>query len=178
MNTRGKKTLVSDFLNIFGMLLLGLFVAIFVYPFLHEGGHSLAAFLVGADVVEFEILPVPYVVCNVIHLTNAQQIIVGISGMLLPLFIGAVIPNKWFWCWYVRFLLLGISLLAFVISAVSVVLPIGIVLNPQDDMLRVLSLWSYPKSTLVTALVVCVCLITVMTVKDRPIKKIYRKFLI
>lgn len=57
MKTNKRKSLTSDFLNIIGMVILGITVAVLIYPFLHEAGHSLAAFLVGAEVVEVEILP-------------------------------------------------------------------------------------------------------------------------
>ncbi len=168
--------MVSDFWNIAAMVLVGLLVAVLVYPFLHEGGHSLAAFIVGADVVEFEILPVPYIMCNVSEQTNVQQIIIGISGTLVPTFIAVLIPNKWFWSWYFRFLLLGISLLSFLISVATLIIPYGEIINPQDDILRVLSMWTGPKSILIIGLIVCSGLILAVAAKDKPMKMICRKF--
>lgn len=176
MKANRKKSFVSDVLNLIVMILMGLVVAIIVYPFLHEGGHSLAALLVGADVVEFEILPIPYVMCNVATLTNGQQILIGVSGMLFPLLIAVIIPRKWFWSWYLRFILFFISLLAFAISVVTLILPNGATVNPQDDMLRVMSLWSDSRMSLTVALIVCAVLIVVMTILDRPVKMICRKF--
>lgn len=110
-----KKSKWTDALIIFAMAGIGLFIAIILYPFLHESGHSLAAFVVGADVTEFCVLPVPYVMCNVASLTEIQQMIIGVSGMAFPIIIALVIPKRWFWTWYIRFVLLGISLLAFII---------------------------------------------------------------
>ena len=176
MKTNKRKSLTSDFLNIIGMVILGITVAVLIYPFLHEAGHSLAAFLVGAEVVEVEILPLPYVMCNVASLTNGQQIAIGVSGMLFPLLITVLIPRKWFWSWYVRFVLLFISFLAFAISAVTLILPNGATINPQDDMLRVVSLLSGSEMILKLCLIVGIALIVVLTILDRPAKTIYRKF--
>lgn len=111
----------------------GLAVSIFLYPFLHEAGHALAAHIIGAEVVQIEILPIPFVMCNVAALTNEQEIIIGVSGMLFPLVAAVLIPHRWFWCWYIRFLLFGISLLAYVISAITLILPDGAELNPTRD---------------------------------------------
>lgn len=176
MNVKAKRYLASDLIKISAMAFWGLAVSIFLYPFLHEAGHALAAHIIGAEVVQIEILPIPFVMCNVAALTNEQEIIIGVSGMLFPLVAAVLIPHRWFWCWYIRFLLFGISLLAYVISAITLILPDGAELNPNDDMLRVLSLWSGSKATLIGVLVACVILVVALTLFDRPTKMIYRKF--
>ena len=176
MNVKAKWYLASDLIKISAMAFWGLAVSIFLYPFLHEAGHALAAHIIGAEVVQIEILPIPFVMCNVAALTNEQEIIIGVSGMLFPLVAAVLIPHRWFWCWYIRFLLFGISLLAYVISAITLILPDGAELNPNDDMLRVLSLWSGSKATLIGVLVACVILVVALTLFDRPTKMIYRKF--
>ncbi len=48
---------MKDFLKIIGIILVGLFTAVIIYPMLHEAGHSLIALTVGADVVEFNLFP-------------------------------------------------------------------------------------------------------------------------
>lgn len=77
-----------------GIIMIGLTVAVFIYPFLHESGHSIAAFAVGAEIREFRILPVPYVMCNVAMLSNWQQIMIGVSGALFPFFVSLVLPRR------------------------------------------------------------------------------------
>ena len=176
MNVKAKRYLASNLIKISAMSFGGLAVSIFLYPFLHEAGHALVAHIIGAEVVQIEILPIPFVMCNVAALTNEQEIIIGVSGMLFPLVAAVLIPHRWFWCWYIRFLLFGISLLAYVISAITLILPDGAELNPNDDMLRVLSLWSGSKATLIGGLVACVILVVALTLFDRPTKMIYRKF--
>ena len=170
------KRIFSDVLSMIGIITIGLTVAIFVYPFLHESGHSIAAFAVGAEIKEFCILPVPYVMCNVEFLTNGQQIFIGVSGVLFPLFVSLVPPRRWFWSWYIRFLLMGISLLSFVISAVTLVLPNGGQLNPQDDMLQVLDLWTASAACLPLILSV-MCIATVIIIlRDKPHRMICKRF--
>ena len=75
-----------------------------------------------------------------------------------------------------RFVLLFISFLAFAISAVTLILPNGATINPQDDMLRVVSLLSGSEMILKLGLIVGIALIVVLTILDRPAKTIYRKF--
>ena len=73
------------YLRLLWMYLIALFTVVFVYPLLHETGHLFAAFLVGAEVVEFSIFPVPRVsVCFDAHNTWGQ-VAVGMCGMLLPM---------------------------------------------------------------------------------------------
>ncbi len=170
------KCILSDVLTMIGIIVIGLTVAIFVYPFLHESGHSIAAFAAGAEVKEFCILPVPYVICNVAMLTNWQQIIIGVSGAFFPLFISLIIPRKWFWSWYIRFLLMGISLLAFVISTVTLICPDGIQFNPQDDMLQVAGLWfGSPTSLLLLLCGMCIVIVLFIS-RDRPGRMICKRF--
>ena len=176
MSQRKNRHIFSDVFTMIGIIVIGLAVAIFVYPFLHESGHSIAAFAVGAEIKEFCILPIPYVMCNVAMLTSWQQIVIGVSGVLFPLAISLVVPRKWFWTWYIRFLLMGISLLAFTISAATLILPNGVQLNPQDDMLQVASLWTgYPFS--LTLILCAMCVITLFFIsRDRPFRMICKRF--
>ena len=168
--------MISDLLTIIGIIIVGLSVAIFVYPFLHESGHSIAAFAMGAEIKEFCILPVPYVMCNVGTLTNWQQIIIGVAGAFFTLFVSLAIPKRWFWGWYIRFLLMGISLLAFTISAVTLILPNGVQLNPQDDMLQVADLWTgLPVLLSLMLSFMCVAIVFIIS-RDRPCRMICKKF--
>ena len=65
---------MKDILKYLGLFFVGLFVAIIIYPFLHEAGHSMAAILVGAKVIDFNLLPLPYVTCEVSSLNTIIMI--------------------------------------------------------------------------------------------------------
>ena len=71
---------------------------------------------------------------------------------------------------------MGISLLSFVISAVTLVLPNGGQLNPQDDMLQVLDLWTASPAWLPLILSV-MCIATVIIIlRDKPHRMICKRF--
>ncbi len=178
MKRKKEMLIASDYFTFIGILLLGILVTVFIYPLLHEGGHFLTAYLIGADIVDIELLPIPFVMCNIAELTRIQQFFIGISGMFLPLIIAVLMPHKQFWSWYIRFLLLDISLLAFGISAVTISSPNGEVFNPQDDMLYLLSLWAGTgtKKTFIVLLGISMFFIIVLTFMDRPLERIYSKF--
>lgn len=170
------KYLLSDILNVFGIIIIGLITAIFIYPFLHEGAHLITAFIFRADIKEFCLLPTPYVVCNTANLSNIKQSIIGLSGMTFPPIMALIITKRWFWSWYIRFLILGISLLAFLISAFTLILPQGFELNPQDDIIQVINLYKGVKEILVTAILILCVVIVVCIILDKPLEILYRRF--
>lgn len=151
------------------MLVVGLLVSVVVYPFLHEFGHVLAAWCVNAKVLKVTYFPVPSVLCEVGDMANIGKVIIGFGGMVFPMLVARLISQKWFAFWYARMLLQGISIMAFVISIVSILLR----KNPQDDMVQVLQYWEYGRSMLLFILCVAVLLIIFLIVRDKPVKRLY-----
>ena len=82
---------MKDTIKAIGLFIVGLAVAVIVYPVLHELAHSLVAIAVGARVVEINILPVPSVLCDIQAVDNTGIVAIGMSGMLLPFFLSDVI---------------------------------------------------------------------------------------
>ena len=72
---------MKDALRCFGLLAVGLLTAIFLYPFLHELGHTCAAIIFGRQVCDFRLFPIPSVMCEM-DITNKLAVIV-ISGICL-----------------------------------------------------------------------------------------------
>ena len=108
---------MKDAFKIAAVTLAGLFTAVFLYPFLHEGGHFLAAVIVGAEVKEFHLFPSPNILCDV-HTVNIPGLIwIGLHGILFPFLLVCVVRPKKFWFWHINFVLRGICLLSFLISA-------------------------------------------------------------
>lgn len=133
---------MKDAIKVFGLIVVGLLCAIIIYPFFHEMGHSITAMLVGADVVEFNLFPIPNVLCNVNLINKTGIILTGIGGMLMPLFLTVLIHPKGFWLWYSALIIKGISLLSFIISAVAVILyKLGIPMI-NEDITQVLDMWN------------------------------------
>ena len=106
-------------LKFFTLLGLGLLTVLIIYPFLHESGHSLAILLLGGNVKSFNILPVPYVLCQMNEYNKIDFFIVGFSGMLLPYLISFFIQKRNFGVCYLRIALRLICLISFVFGIVS-----------------------------------------------------------
>ena len=111
---------MKDTLKFSALIVLGLITAILIYPVLHELGHIIAAVLVGAEVREVVILPLPSVLCQIDTTSPISMIMVGVSGMLLPYLITLNKAPKGFWMWYVWLVLKGICILSFVIAGIAV----------------------------------------------------------
>lgn len=154
------------------LVALGLLTAGLIYPFFHETGHIVAALGVGASVNEFTLLPLPSIVCNMINVGNAGRITVGFGGMILPVLIALLIPRRRFLLWYLKLLLLGISLLAFGISFISVAFAV----NPQDDMVQVLKFWGCNKSVLLAVLGIGFAALLAVIIRNKPFNRILEFF--
>ena len=163
---------MKDALKSLGILIVGLFVAILIYPFLHETGHSIAAIFAGAEVVEVTLLPMPSVLCNVAGVGHNGLVFVGFGGIIFPILISLVLPRKYFFTWYFRALLQGISTLALVISLVSVLFKI----NPQDDIFQVLRFWEYGELVLLLILFLGIVAMVTLICFERPGRRILGYF--
>lgn len=76
------------------MYLTAMFTAIFIYPVLHELGHFLAAIVVGADIVNLSVFPSPYLSLLLDNPEPAKQVTIGMFGMMFPVMLGMIKPNK------------------------------------------------------------------------------------
>ena len=70
--------------QVVGLFSIGLFTAILLYPTLHEAGHSLLALIVGAKVVDFNLFPIPSIMCDVFGVGNTGMIVMGLGGIIIP----------------------------------------------------------------------------------------------
>ena len=147
---------------------VGLFVAVIGYPVLHEWGHVVAAVLVGAEVEAVTLWPLPTVLCNVTGIAPAGMVWIGCGGTALPLLVSLAIPRRWFVTWYGRALLQGESVLALLISAVSVLFSV----NPRDDMVRILPYVAGGKAVLVSVPVSVAAGVAVGLWAERPLTRI------
>lgn len=161
---------MRDFLKIVYITVVGLIVAVFIYPLLHEAGHAIATVCLGGQITEFSVFPVAYTGCEVIEIDTYGKIIVGLSGMILPMIISAASPRN-FYSWYPLFVLRGISFLAFVISSVSIILSFHGTFVANEDVAQLLRLCG-DKTTLICTLVVMMLLVSAaLLLTGRPIKR-------
>lgn len=134
------KMLFKEFL----IIPVGLITAILIYPILHESGHILCAEIFNADVVEFNLMPLPNILCNISDLTDTQRILVGISGPVYPFVLASFFKPNGFWGKYIKTIIIGINILAFSLSIIAFIFETS-TLTEQDDYFRAFSMTSFGK---------------------------------
>ena len=167
---------IKDLRKAIWLLFIGLLTAVVIYPFLHETGHSLATIILGGKVVEFHLFPLPNMLCDGSRLSNNALAFIGLCGMLFPFLISAIIKTKRFTLWYILQLLKGISVLAFVLSLVSI---FGIkrgVYVTNDDIITVLRFYPDGKTVFVALIFLLIAWAVFSILKQRPIRYIGRYF--
>ena len=136
-----KEDPMKSYIKVFVFLFLGLCLAIFIYPFLHELGHVIASVLLGLQCREFHLLPMPYVLCDMSQAREIDYYIVGSAGILFPIIISQLLRpfyNKNIFIDFTVFIIEGISALACAISLISIfLLQFGYELK-EDDITSVL----------------------------------------
>ncbi len=155
---------MKDGLKSLGILIIGLFVAVFLYPFLHETGHTIAAVLIGAEVTDITLYPIPSVLCNSAGVGDRGLVTVGFGGVVFPVLVSLIHPRKCFFAWYVRVLLQGMSVLALGVSFVSVLFKV----NPHDDMIQVLRFWQYGEPMLLLILSLGIVIMVIIVCSEKP----------
>ena len=89
------------------LLPIGLLCAVFIYPFLHELGHGLVVFLLGAKVVELQWFPLPSILCRMNSIGATEYVVAGMGGIIFPAALCLLIRcNRKFWIWYAVFICL------------------------------------------------------------------------
>ena len=167
---------MKDIFKYVGLFFVGLFVAIIIYPFLHEAGHSIVAILVGAKVTDFNLLPLPYGTCKVSNLNTTSMILIGLAGMFVPALISIIAHPKLFWFWYCNLVIKLISLLSFAISFISMVLYLFGVTIKNEDIIQVIDIWNNGVYVLIITMVLSMIGIIRSTIKQKPLTKIMDYF--
>ena len=163
---------MKDVFKYVGLFFVGLFVAIIIYPFLHEAGHSMVAILVGAKVIDFNLLPLPYVACEVSNLNTTSIILIGLAGMFVPALISVIVNPKSFWFWYCNLVMKIICFLSFVISFIAIVLYLFGVTIKNEDIVQVINIWNNGVFVLIITMVLSMIGIIRSIIKQKPLMKI------
>ena len=121
------------------LLLLGLFTAVLLYPALHEGGHILVTLLLGGRIREVRLGAAASVLCG--GLRHGELAAVAFGGVGLPLALAMLLRPKHFPLWYVVQLVKGISVLAILLSLISLIgCKYGVIVE-NDDIMNAVRLW-------------------------------------
>lgn len=167
---------MKDALKCIGLLAVGLLTAIFLYPFLHELGHVTAAIFLGTNVCDFQLFPVPSVMCEMDTTNELAFVIIGFGGMILPYLVSCVSPGKNFWLWYLWLVISAICLLSFVVSIIGIVLykmgdPIA-----NEDITRIMEYSNEYDTLYLGMLIVLIILRVVQITRTNPIRRCLKEF--
>lgn len=163
---------MKDFFKCIGLFAVGLFTAVIGYPLLHEFGHSAAALLVGAKIIDFRLLPVPYITCEMTVVRRGGQILIAAAGSIFPVIFSLFFRPKRFWLWYGNLVMRGICLLSFAISIAAVCLyDFGIVME-NEDVVRALEVMENGRFFIVVSAAFLMAFTVVTVVKQRPLERI------
>ncbi len=91
------------------ILLIGLWVAVFLYPLLHELSHVLFTILFGGQIRSVSFWPTPSVLCELQSHDRLQVTLIGLSGIICPVLISLLPSPRCFAAWYTRFHLLLVN---------------------------------------------------------------------
>lgn len=135
-----------------GFILLALLTAIVIYPLLHESGHAIIALLTGTEILDFQVLPLPLVMCKATDTEGITGVFIGMGGVVFPYILSIRFRPKQFWCWYINWMLKSVSVFAIFISTVVVILYSGGFLLKNEDVVKTLELFPNGKWLLLMAL--------------------------
>ncbi len=155
------------------ILLLGLLTAIIIYPFLHETGHAIATILFGGKVIEFHLLPLPNILCDVNSMSSVGMVTIGISGMLFPFLMALIINKKSFVLWYISQVITGISAYAFFISIIGLIMnKFGFQIS-NEDVIRVVETIPSSETFLFTTTIILMIISVWLFIYNKPIRRIF-----
>lgn len=167
---------MKDALKCFGLLAVGLLTAIFLYPFLHELGHTCAAIIFGRQVCDFRLFPVPSVMCEMDITNEFAIIVVGFSGMLLPYLLSLILPRKHFWVWFLWLIISGICLLSFAVSIAGIFLYVSGSPMANEDITQIMKFADEYYVLYLATLIVLSVIRSVQIVHSKPIKRCMKYF--
>lgn len=104
------------------LILIGLFVSLICYPLLHELGHVFATILVGGNVKQMTLFPVPSVLCELTETTHQKLIFTGLSGVMLPAVFSIIYTPKHFSLWYANLMMKLISVYSMCLDCIYAML--------------------------------------------------------
>lgn len=167
---------MKDALKYFGLLAVGLLTAIFLYPFLHELGHTCAAIIFGRQVCDFRLFPIPSVMCEMDITNELAVIVVGFSGMLLPYLVSLVPPRKTFWIWYLWLIISGICLLSFAVSIAGIFMYVSGGPMTNEDVTQIMKFADEYYVLYLAILIVLSVIRSIQIVRSKPIKRCMKCF--
>ncbi len=160
------------FAKVIFLFVLGLFVSIFVYPLVHESGHSLAALISGIEIIEIKIFPQPYSLFFIGNVADSIKVFIGFSGILLPFIISILPALKCFITWFMKFVFRVICIFSYIFSIIILIFyKTGYVLY-DDDIVKVMMILPESEPIIFIGLVLMLLLTLKIVIKSAPVNNI------
>lgn len=121
--------------------------------------------------MEFHLLPLPNVLCEVYSISNIGIVIIGVGGMVFPLIIAMIISKKTFAFWYISQVIIGISAYAFFISATSLIMARFGFQMPNEDVIKVIQTVPNSDTFLIGIAITFIIFSLCLFAYNKPIKR-------
>ena len=159
------------FIRTFFIFAIGLFTAVILYPFLHESGHSLFAIALGGEITEFNLLPIPNIVCNVSGLESRAIAFIGLGGLLFPLIFTTLVNIKNFWAWLIGMYVSFITFLSYLISLYGCIAYVYGTPIVNEDVTQIIDHYPNAFLGLIILLIVLMGIVTFQVVKSKGLQR-------
>lgn len=159
------------YIRMFFIFAIGLFTAVILYPLLHESGHSLFAVVLGCKVTEFNLLPLPSIVCNASGLEARAIAFIGLGGLLFPLIFTALVNIKNFWVWLIGIYISFITFLSYLISLYSCIAYAYGTPVANEDVTQIINLYPNAFSGLIMLLIGLMGIVAFQVVKSKGLQR-------
>lgn len=158
------------------LIAIGLVAAIIVYPFTHELGHSIAAWISGAQIYEFHLLPIPNVLCRFNSMNLKSVVLVSFGGMIFPAVLTGMRSPKPFLLWYLWLVIKGICALSFLVSLWALTFFQTGLEIANDDMIQVLQFAPEYRAIYLGTMIGLLIITVVQLVRAKPLEKCIKYF--
>lgn len=163
------------YIKLVWMCLTAVCSAMFVYPFLHELGHLLAALFMGCGIMDFSVFPASYVMMDMGNVSQAETVVVGLCGMILPMACAMIQPRR-LTVSVIIYTLRVASILAWFLSCLALALDqIGISWE-NEDVINVIRCIGGGEFALFLVCLIAMLLSVFLLIKDKPVSRIMSFF--
>lgn len=157
----------------FLLLMIGLFAATVLYPFLHEFGHILALKFFGGQVANISLFPTQAITCGTRDISATGQIIIGLFGAFFPIIVSLILKPKRITTKYLTVFLKTINIICLSANTVfAFFYKIGMPIS-DNDITTVLDIKPSLFSHIVTLNTVFMIFLLISIRKDCPLTVIY-----
>lgn len=163
------------YIKLVWMFLTAVCSAMFVYPFLHELGHLLAALFTGGRIIDFSVFPASYVMMDMGNVSPWKTAVVGLCGMIFPMVCAMLHPRR-LTVSVIIYTLRAANILAWFLSCLAIALDqIGMSWE-NEDVIKVIRCIEGGEFALFLICLTAMLLSVFSLIKDKPVSRIVSFF--